>query len=104
MGRNEDALSDYTNALRLDPNFTECRYCCGLALKRMGRFDEALEDYSQVLEENPRHGSAYNNRGEIIMSQGSVCCLIKLPPTLRLPSRRIFRNGKLAPIRIAAGL
>lgn len=72
LNRYEEALGDYTTALRIDPGFTNCRYCRALALEYLGREDDAFEDYAQVIEDDPRHVSAYNNRGGILFHRGEL--------------------------------
>ena len=57
LGKNEDAVSCFTQAHKLNPQDDTALYCWGLALSRTGRTKEALQAYAQCLKVNPRRGS-----------------------------------------------
>ena len=54
----EDALRDYTWALRHQPTSADAAFQRGVTLQQLGRMDEAVEDYTLVLHLEPRHAKA----------------------------------------------
>jgi tetratricopeptide (TPR) repeat protein len=56
------ALSDYNQALRLDPQYAIGYYNRGNVHKAKGASDRAIADYDQAIRINPNYTSAYNNR------------------------------------------
>ncbi len=63
LGRREQALADFTEAIRLAPNAPYPYYNRGNAYYDLGKFDEALADYSAAIERGPEMALAYYNRG-----------------------------------------
>ena len=59
----EAAISDFDQALQLNPKLADAYYNRGLAYTKLGQYQEAIEDYSEALEINPNWADAYNNRG-----------------------------------------
>jgi len=47
------AIADYTQAIKLDPNFTPAYRDCGVAYSYSGDSDKALADFNQALGLNP---------------------------------------------------
>ncbi len=58
----ERALDDYTQSIRLDPNYPSAYYNRGIVYRQMNRFDEAIADYTSALRLQESH-EFYNNRG-----------------------------------------
>jgi len=63
VGRNEEALADYNQALLLNSGVARVWYNKGLLLAEMARNDSALVCFDRVLALDPRHVDALNNRG-----------------------------------------
>ncbi len=57
------AIADYTEALRLNPQYHFAYYNRGIAWRNKGDADRAIADYSEALRLNPKYADAYNNRG-----------------------------------------
>ncbi|CAI9546106.1 unnamed protein product [Staurois parvus] len=53
-----EAMDDYTEALRVSPNFEVSYYNRGLILYRLGFFDDAIKDFQKVLQLNPQFEDA----------------------------------------------
>nr|DBA25747.1 TPA: hypothetical protein GDO54_010097 [Pyxicephalus adspersus] len=53
-----EAMDDYTEAIKVSPNFEVPYYNRGLVLYRLGFFDEAIKDFQKVLELNPQFEDA----------------------------------------------
>lgn len=54
----DDAMDDYTAAIKVQPDFEVPYYNRGLILYRLGYFDNALEDFKKVLDLNPEFQDA----------------------------------------------
>ena len=67
----EAAISDFDQALQLNPNLADAYYNRGLAYTKLGQYQEAIEDYTEALEINPNWADAYNNRGNAYYKLGN---------------------------------
>jgi tetratricopeptide (TPR) repeat protein len=59
----ERALVDFSEAIRLDPQFTDAYLQRGQARFRNGDVEGAITDFTRALELDPRHAAAYKARG-----------------------------------------
>ena len=59
----DQAISEYTKAIELNPNSAEAYYHRGFTYGEKGQYDQAISDYNKTLEINPRYAEAYYNRG-----------------------------------------
>jgi len=62
-GNYDEAIADYSQAIRLDPNYVAAYNDRGIAYKNIGDNDNAIADYNQAIRLNPNYAAAYNNRG-----------------------------------------
>ncbi|MHB9291489.1 hypothetical protein Holit_00566 [Hollandina sp. SP2] len=60
-GDHDNAIADYTDALRLAPNLAAAYYKRGSAYNRQGMYDWAIEDYNAALRIDPSNADAKNN-------------------------------------------
>ena len=65
------AIEDYTEAIRLYPNYDKAFYNRGIAYRRKGDHDRAIKDYSEAIRINPNYDKAFNNRGLIHSRKGA---------------------------------
>ena len=63
LGDYAGAIADYTQALRLKPDFALAYYNRGIAKKELGQYIAAIADYTETIRLKPDHASAYYNRG-----------------------------------------
>jgi serine/threonine protein kinase len=65
LRRYEDAVSDYTNAIRLAPTFAGAYSNRGLAYEMLKRYPEALADFTEAITLDPAYMKAHYNRGHV---------------------------------------
>jgi tetratricopeptide (TPR) repeat protein len=61
IGRIDDALRSYAEALRIEPDNADVQFDTALFLSDLGRTNEAVEHYFKALKVNPYYIEAYNN-------------------------------------------
>ena len=59
----DQAISDFTQAIRLNPNFFKAYTNRGLAYQQKGDYNKAISDFTQAIRLNPNFGTAYGSRG-----------------------------------------
>ena len=57
------AVTDFTAAIELDPQYVEAYNGRGLAYRRQGDYDRAIADYTDAIRLNRQDAQAYYNRG-----------------------------------------
>jgi len=62
-GDYQGALAAYSQAIVLNPNYTQAYNNRGVACRALGDKQGAVDDYNQALRINPNLEAAYNNRG-----------------------------------------
>ena len=63
-GRHDEAIADYTTAIRLNPNFTNAYTNRGWAFSSLGRNEQAIADYTKSIQLKSNDGLVYRNRGK----------------------------------------
>jgi tetratricopeptide (TPR) repeat protein len=56
-------IADYTEAIRLNPNYSEAYQMRGYTYDDKKEYDRAIADYSQAIRLKPQESTAYYNRG-----------------------------------------
>ncbi|MCA3416244.1 MAG: tetratricopeptide repeat protein [Roseomonas sp.] len=64
------AIADFTEAIRLNPEFISAFNNRGNARADQGDLNGAIADFSEAIRLNPQHVSAFNNRGFTRAQQG----------------------------------
>ncbi len=62
-GRYDEAISDYTKALEINPRDASAYVGRGVAYFDKGQYDDAISDFTKALEINPKFAEAYHRRG-----------------------------------------
>ena len=64
LGRPEDAIADYDQAIRLNPDLASVTYFNRACAKsKLGRYEDAIADYDRAIRMKPDLVEAYRNRG-----------------------------------------
>lgn len=64
------AISDYTQAIKLEGSYTDAYYNRGIVYEKLGENELALYDYNKAIKQNPSYlASVYNNRGNIFFAK-----------------------------------
>jgi protein O-mannosyl-transferase len=69
-GRLDEAITHYTEAVRIRPGYAEAHNNLGLALTRQGRIDEAIPHYTEALRLLPDYFEAHSNLGAALAGTG----------------------------------
>lgn len=73
----DQAIRDFNEAIRLDPNLADAYYNRGVAHYHKGNYDQALQDYDEAIRLIPSYADAYNNRGATHRDLGQVDLAIR---------------------------
>lgn len=72
QGNLEQAISNYTKSIELNPNGgVGAYYNRGVIYYRQGNYSQAIADYTKAIEIKPNLAGAYNSRGVIYKKQGN---------------------------------
>ena len=63
MGRFEEAIDSYNQAIQIYPNDPDTHYNIGLAFYNLRQLDSAVNSYKKAIQINPNYVEAYNNLG-----------------------------------------
>jgi len=66
----EQAIADYTQAIRLDPDNTKSYFERGNVYDRQGDYEKAIADFSQAIKLNPNFPTIYTSRGISYSNKG----------------------------------
>jgi tetratricopeptide (TPR) repeat protein len=71
-GDHDRAIADYTEAIRLDPQFAIAYNNRGVSYNGGKKdYDRAIADYTEAIRLNPQYALAYNNRGNAYQAKGN---------------------------------
>ena len=82
----DGAIADYTEAIRLNPNYATTYFTRGSARERKGDFDGAIADYSETIRLNPHYkvfysrAIAYREKGDYDHAMNDFAESIRLNP------------------------
>jgi tetratricopeptide (TPR) repeat protein len=68
----DQAVSEYSRALSLEPGHIMARYSLGVLYQRENKIPEAEKEYQQVIARFPQAALAYNNLGSIYEKKGDL--------------------------------
>jgi tetratricopeptide (TPR) repeat protein len=70
LGRPDEAIESFRQAIELDPKHVAAHNGLGLALHSLGQFHEAIRAYRKALELDPNNSRAHNNIGWSLQNMG----------------------------------
>jgi tetratricopeptide (TPR) repeat protein len=70
LGQYQRATEDYSEAIRLKPDYVDAYNNRGIAYYDLGQYKRAIEDYSVAIRLKPDNTNAYNNRGNAYCGLG----------------------------------
>ena len=62
-GQHELAIQDYTEAIRLDPQYAIAYRGRGVVYSDLGQHQRSIQDYDEAIRLDPLDADAYSNRG-----------------------------------------
>src|SRR5260221_14230859 len=71
-GDHDHAIADYTQAIRLDPNYASAYMERGIVYKRLKEYDRAVQDFSEAIRIKPENARAYLLRGRSKTEKGDT--------------------------------
>ena len=63
------AITDYSEAIRVDPEYAHAYFNRGIAWAKKGELDRAIADYSEAIQLDPKDADPYRNRGDAYASE-----------------------------------
>ncbi len=66
LGRYEEAIEAYRQAIEIDPKYADPYFNLGINLHHLYRYEEAIEAYRQAIEIDPKFAYAYFNLGIVL--------------------------------------
>ena len=70
MGRHQEAIERYEQAIRAEPEMARAHYNCGIVLAELGRKGEAIAHYQEALHLKPDYFEVHNNWGSLLLNMG----------------------------------
>jgi tetratricopeptide (TPR) repeat protein len=70
QGNAKEAVTDFTESIRNNPNDPATYYQRAKALQKLGRVDDALKDYNQAIERDPQKSQYYVGRASVFYQLG----------------------------------
>jgi superkiller protein 3 len=70
MGRQDEAIAHYKQAVAINPDFAEAYNNLGVAMVKQGRQNEAIALYQQAIAIEPKFAEAHSNVGVALAKQG----------------------------------
>ncbi len=103
LGRTQEGIGQYEDALRIKPDHAETHYNLGIALAQAGRMEDAIGQYEQALRIKPEYAEAQSNLGATLGQVGRMPEAIEhLEQALRIEpdSAEVHLNLGLALVQV----
>lgn len=71
-GKPDEAIAQFEEVLRLDPEKAEAHYNLGMALMQKGKVEDAISQYRRALQLDPKYLDACVNLGDALLQAGKV--------------------------------
>ena len=70
--KNEEAISNYKKAIKLNPMHVKAHYNLGIALFAKKKYEEAISHYKMAIKLNPNFTNAHYNLGIVLAQRGEM--------------------------------
>lgn len=70
-GKADEAITHFSEALRIKPNYAEAQYNIGLALAMQGKFEKAANHFSKAVLIRPEFANAHHDLGNALSALGN---------------------------------
>jgi tetratricopeptide (TPR) repeat protein len=71
-GKLDEAIAQYSEALRIDPTYVEAHNNLGAVLATQGKLDEAIAHHYEAIRMRPDFAEAHNNLGNALFRHGKL--------------------------------
>ena len=93
----DNAIADYTAAIKIDPKYREAYNNRGNAYRRKGDHALAIADYTEAIKLNPKRGLYYRNRGTVLQDRREyVRALADFDEAIKLDANDASANDSAA--------
>jgi len=72
VGKTEESIPHYKEAIKLNPDFSRAYNSLGIALQKEGKTEEAISHYKIAIELVPEFALAHSNFGNALFSNGKI--------------------------------
>jgi len=72
QGRLDEAIAEFEEAIKINPDDAKAHYNLGLTYDNQGRLDEAIAEYKEAIRLNPDDANAHLNLGVAYADQGQL--------------------------------
>ena len=70
QAESREAIKDYDEAIRLNPQSAEAYYKRGFFYQNLGQGERAIEDFDKAIRIDPQFAKAYSNRAHAYLNKG----------------------------------
>jgi tetratricopeptide (TPR) repeat protein len=70
VGKNEEAIQVYDQAITINPNYAAAYNFKGIALVNLGKYEEAIQAYNKAIKLDPNYADAYSYKGIALSKLG----------------------------------
>ena len=94
IGELENALKEFTNAIKLKPDFFEAYNNRGRVFAKLREFDNAIDNFTNAIRYKPNFAYAYYNRGVAFSEKGdNITAIPDFQKAIELePKNGVFRS------------
>ena len=77
LGKYNEAINNFENIIKINPNFADAYYNLGIILKNLNQIDKSIDNFEKCIKINTKKYEAYNNLGNIYRDKQKIDLAIK---------------------------